>query len=302
MRIARSLVVLGCLALLTTSAALAGTGLAFLKHGVDARSMLFGEALTAHVEDATASYWNPAGLAMLDHPQIVLSHVESFADLRHEFGAIAQPLGDGGLVTGLHFNGIWTDDLQGYDSHANPTGSFGYAAYAVGVSLSKEVAERLFVGATGKYISESISAYSATGWAGDLGVQWVPTDTSPFKLGGTVRNLGSKMSFIEEEFDLPLTLQGGISYAKPLTGMSGQLLVALEVRDVKGQGSSVHGGVEYDYRETLRFGVGYQDGHDTRDVSVGLGMRHGRMAFDWAYVPVAEDLGDEHRFSLRVDL
>ncbi len=298
-------VVLGTVALwmvLVGSASAANTGLAFLKNGVDAHGVVFGEAMTAHVTDATACYWNPAGLASLDHPQLVLSHVESFADLRHEYGAIAQPLGEGGTVAGLYFNGLWTDDIDGYDSLGNPSGTFGYAAYAVGVSLSHTMMRGVQVGVTGKYLSESISDYSASGFAGDVGLQWVPWEDRPVRFGAAVRNIGPSISFIDEEVDLPLTIQGGLAYIRPLDQMNGQVTVAAELRNVRDQGTSFHGGLEYDYRETLRFGVGYQDGLDTRDVSVGLGMHQGRFAFDWAYVPVADDLGDEHRFTVRVDM
>jgi hypothetical protein len=290
------------LAILAGTPAAASTGLAYLKNGVDAHGVVFGEAMTAHVADATACYWNPAGLARMDRPQLVLSHVESFADLRHEYAAIAQPLGGGGLVAGLFFNGMWTDDIDGYDSFGNPSGTFGYASYTVGVSLGRELFRGVQVGVTGKYLTEKIEDYSASGYAGDLGLQWAPWESSPLRLGAAVRNLGPSVSFIEEEFDLPLTVQGAMAYVQPLRQMDGQVTVAVELRNVRDQGTSLHGGFEYHYRETLRFGVGYQDGIDTRDVSVGLGMQQGSFAFDWAYVPVGEDLGDEHRFTLRVEL
>jgi len=278
----------------------AATGLAFLKTGVDARAAILGQAMSAHVAGPSACHWNPAGLAETQRPQLLVSHIESFADLRHEYAAVTQPLG--GMTAGFAFNGSWSDNLEGYNEIGEPTGEFGYSAYEALLSLGTTgpFGTRLGVGA--KYISESIGSYEATGYAADLGVQWAPAVATPLRLGLSVRNLGPAMSFIEEEFDLPLTVQGGVAWQRPLAGLQGELTLAADVRHVRDQGTGLLAGVEYGYRELLSFGVGYQGGEDTRDLSLGLGAQRGRFAIHWAYVPISEDLGDEHRFSLAVDL
>jgi hypothetical protein len=291
------------------TAALAATGLAYLKNGVDARSTILGEAVVSHVADASACYWNPAGLGALERPQLLLSHVESFADLRHEYGAAVQPLGR--VAAGLFFNGMWTDDIQGYDAQANRTGAFGFATYEVGVAVGAPLGTGLRVGGALKYLNESIDTYSASGWAADLGVQYeagaplgmgTGVDDPSLLLGAVVKHLGGSVSFIEEPVDLPLTVQGGVSSAIPLPRLSGRLVLALEGRHVRDDGSSLLLGGEYEYRRLLRFGAGYQTGRDTRDVSLGLGLRQGPLAFHWSFVPIKDDLGDEHRLTLGLDL
>jgi hypothetical protein len=276
------------------------TGLAFLKTGVDARSMVLGEAVVSSVSDATASRWNPAGLARLEAPQIVLSHIESFADLRHEFAAGAQPVGP--VTAGLFFDGMWTDDIQSYDASGLPTGTFGYSAYAAGVSIGMPLRWGLRLGVTGKYLEEGIGSYSATGWAVDLGGQWQPSETSPLRLGLALLNVGPSMKFISEDFDLPLTAQGGASLELPLRSLSGRLQLGAEVRQVRGEDPALLWGAEYGYGQHLTFGLGYQSGLDTRDVSVGIGLQEGAFGINWAYAPIAENLGDEHRFTVRLDL
>jgi hypothetical protein len=285
------------------------TGLAFLKTGVDARSALVGEAVVSQVADASACYWNPAGLAKLERAQLMVSHIESFADLRHEYGAAVQPVGK--VVAGLFFNGLWTDDLAGYDSQANPTGSFGYASYALGLALGAPLTTALDGGLTLKYVNESIDAYSATGWAADLGLQWDAGSTwgafarpggPTLHLGAAVTNLGGKVSFIDEKVDLPLAFQGGATVTMPVESLNGRVLLALEGRQVRDEDAALLVGFAYEFRELLRFGLGYQAGRDTRDMSLGVGIRQGGLAFHWAYQPIREDLGDEHRFSLGLDL
>jgi hypothetical protein len=278
----------------------AATGLAFMKNGVDARSTMLGEAVSAHVDDASACYWNPSGMLNLERSQIMLSHTESFADLRREYLAAVTPLGD--MTAGIFFNGIWTDDIKGYDASANPTGNFGYSEYAAGISLAMPIPAGFQVGASAKYLNSSIEKYSATGWAADLGVQWASTPESPLRLGLAMQNLGPKMSYIEEEFDLPLTFQGGASYLLDLPSANGRFLLAADVRGTKDEDTAFLFGAEYTYDNTLSLGVGYQDGRDTRDLSLGLGFEIKAVALNYAYIPIDQDLGDEHRLSLRINL
>ena len=285
--------------LVTASGAGAATGLAFLKNGVDARANLLGQAMSSVAADASACYWNPAGLGRRAAPQILLSHVESFADLRQEYAAAVQPAGP--VVFGLFFNGLWSDNIEGFDRAGNSTGSFGYSAFAAGVSAGREMTGGLALGATGKYLREDIGVYSATGWALDAGAQWRLPRLPDLRVGLTVRNIGPQIKFLVEEFGLPLTFQGGLSWERAVGG-SGRLLLAGDFRHVRDEGSGLLVGAEYGYRELLSFGVGYQGGRDVQDVSFGIGAHPGRVELHWAYVPIAEELGDEHRFSLRIDL
>jgi len=280
----------------------AAADMSFLSYGVDARSMVLGQAVTSLVDDAASCYWNPAGLARMERSQLLLSHVVSFADLRREYAAVTQPVG--GLAFGFAFDGVWTDNLEGYDEAANPTGSFGWSEYEVSVSAGAPLGRSLAVGAAGKLLREDIGAYSANGWAIDLGAQWAPEIGLPLRFGLAVKNLGPPMKFIETEFDLPLTVQGGVSWRRALGSSGGRLTVAGDLRSVRDDGTSALFGAEYGYGNLLSFGVGYQGGRETQDVSFGLGVERGRFAFHWAYVPIAEDLGDqdEHRFSLRLSL
>ncbi|MFH1142979.1 MAG: PorV/PorQ family protein [Candidatus Eisenbacteria bacterium] len=276
------------------------TGLAFLKNGVDARAVLLGQAVSSVVADASAVYWNPAGLARLNRPQLLLSHVESFAALRQEYAAVTQPVGR--ATAALAFNGMWTDDMDGYDRYANPTGKVGWAAYEAAVALGREISPGLALGASLSYLRESIGQYGASGWAAGAGVQWAPWSARGVCLGLNVRNLGPSMQFIAEDVRLPLTVQGGASWSFHPSGSASSVLVAGELRHVRDEGTAMLWGAEYGYQDMLSLGLGYRTSHDTRDLSVGIGAHPGRWSLYWAYVPIAEELGDEHRFSLRVNL
>lgn len=68
----------------------------FLKIPVGARAIGMGGAFAAIADDATAPYWNPAGLVYLPYREAFLQHAEQFGSLvNHNFGAIALPLKSG---------------------------------------------------------------------------------------------------------------------------------------------------------------------------------------------------------------
>lgn len=66
----------------------------FLSIGVGARGLAMSNSQVATVNDATSSYWNPAGiLGVGTSPQVALMHAEYFAGIaKYDFGAIAKKI------------------------------------------------------------------------------------------------------------------------------------------------------------------------------------------------------------------
>lgn len=66
---------------------------AFMADGGGARALGMGSAFVAVADDASASFWNPAGLLDLSQRQVLAMHSERFGDLiDRDFAAYAQPL------------------------------------------------------------------------------------------------------------------------------------------------------------------------------------------------------------------
>src|SRR3989339_1181283 len=85
----------------------ASDSFSFLSAGAGARATAMGGAFTALSDDASALYWNPAGLAQLREPELLVVHNESFESIRHDAALFAQPLRRRGVfAAGLY--GLYT--------------------------------------------------------------------------------------------------------------------------------------------------------------------------------------------------
>src|SRR5881296_635516 len=66
----------------------------FLKIPVGARAIGMGGSFTAVADDATAPYWNPAGMVYLPYREVIPQHAEQFGKLvNQDFLGVVLPLG-----------------------------------------------------------------------------------------------------------------------------------------------------------------------------------------------------------------
>ncbi|HVP14764.1 MAG TPA: hypothetical protein VMS88_04430 [Terriglobales bacterium] len=112
----RALVV-AVLALLVLAAPAGATKYAgeFLKIQVGARALGMGGAFVAISDDATAPYWNPAGMVFLPYREVIPQHQEKFGNLaNHDYLGGVFPLGGpkgGNAALGLGLIRFAVDDI-----------------------------------------------------------------------------------------------------------------------------------------------------------------------------------------------
>lgn len=276
------------------------TVLSFLKIGVGARPAGMGDAYVSVANDATATYWNPAGLLRIEHNDVVGNHQEWIQDLRHEYVSFGARRGKHGL--GVSFNGLYTDDIEARDETGAFAGSFGFSNTSFSGSYAYQLTHTLGLGGTIRYVRESLVGtvegdFVLSGLAFDLGSTWI-TPIKGVMAGATIRNFGSTLSYDFEgaqEFDLPTALQVGLSYQRTTPG--GGLIVAGDFLGTRGDDASFRFGAEYAYRGQFLVGAGIKTGLDNEDVSFGVGYQK-RLSAYYAYTPISNDLGNSHQFSL----
>lgn len=276
------------------------TGLAFLKLGVGARASAMGEAYTAISSDATATYWNPAGLMALKGGQIAVTHTEWLEDVSNDFLALAFPLFGGAFGVSVYSSNVDGIERRVIPSE-KPISTVDANDIAAGLTYSRSLSERVDVGITAKYLYEKIFTESVAGYAFDFGVSLRPFDT-PLRVAAVVQNLGSMGTLAEDSIDLPTTVRIGTSYSIAIEQLGGALVLAADGVKVTKNDFRGSFGAELNLRSHLAFRLGYQTGFDEKTMAGGFGLNFSRYYLDYGYAPFDSDLGDTHRFSFGLDL
>ena len=277
------------------------TVLTFLKLGAGARATTLGEAYVSVADDASATYWNPAGLLGIQHNDVLGTHHAWIQDLNHEFVGFGGHRGRSAI--GLSFIGLYTSDIEARDETGAYSGMFGFSNNAFSLSYAFQVTQDLGLGTTVRYLRESIVGtadgdFSLSGFAFDFGGQW-KTPLRGVTAGAVLRNLGGSMSYNlqgAQSFDLPTALQAGLSYRRQEV-RGGVLTVASDVLAARGDNVSFRAGAEYAYRGQYIVGAGVKSGLDNENVSFGVGYDN-KIRVDYAFTPIQSDLGSSHRISV----
>jgi hypothetical protein len=271
------------------------TGLAFLKIGVGARAAAMGEAYAAVAQDASATYWNPAGIANAPRTEVHASHHEWISDVRYEYLAAVRGLK--GHAVGAHAALLHMGKLEGRDDAGNFTESFHAYDLSTGVTYARRIAQPLEVGATAKLLYAKIEDYSATGFAADVGMRY-RTPVRGLTAALTFSNVGPEMSFVEDKFTLPFNSRVGLAYRT--RGLLDGLVLAADVRVPNDSDPKGHVGVELWPHEMIALRGGAKLGYDEEAGTVGCGIAYASYVFDYAFVPFSDEsvLGDTHRLSV----
>lgn len=164
----------------------------FLKVGVGARAAALGESGTA-TPGITGLYWNPAAVAAVDRLSAFFSYSLMYAGLSHNFLGLAYPLGAGSTL-GVSITYMTSDQIE-ITTVDMPEGTGAYYSlnnYAIGITFSRYMTDRLSLGITAKFIQEGIYREKARTVAVDLG-SLLDTGLLGIKLAMSLANFGGNM-------------------------------------------------------------------------------------------------------------
>jgi outer membrane protein OmpA-like peptidoglycan-associated protein len=278
-------------------------GAQFLEIPAGVRASGMGDAFTALADDASAAYWNDAGLAQISKTQLSLSHVSYFESIDYEFVGAALPLSPGSTL-GISAN---LDSVPSFNSTSNPSATPGSAMdWDLGLQLGQSFGENFSLGLGAKFISSSLVTYGATGEAFDAGLL-VYTTHKELTLGLSVQNVGQISgygSFGTQE-KLPTTYRAGLAYRlDPDKPTHFSLDADIEKPIDEDPILHVGGEVWLGFRDvSVAFRGGYSlnplnnDLGGTVGASAGAGLVVSPFEFEYALVPFGA-LGDINEFSL----
>jgi len=202
----------------------------FLQIAPGARAGGMGEAFVAIADDATATWWNPAGLAFIDRRELTMMHVNwlptfHLSDLYYDYISYINTVPDWGTF-GMNVVFLNLGETERRDDLNNYLGTFRTFETALSGSYGATVTDNTALGLNVKFIYSHLSDRGtgqergsgvATDFAVDLGVLHKTSDPFfglPLNLGANLANMGPKMSYIDraQADPIPTNLKMGIAW------------------------------------------------------------------------------------------
>lgn len=285
----------------------------FLKIGVGGRAIGMGESFIAIANDATALYWNPAGLVQFEEHQFVFSHTDWVADIKHEFAGYVHHFSDVSAI-GISFTSLHMDDMK-VTTELMPFGTgeyFSFGNVAVGLSYAHKFTEQFSFGFSVKYARETLDKLYMDGFLVDLGTYyWTGLGTSRFSVA--VTNFGGNMAPKGEvtllngnkitefqSYSPPTMFRIGFA-VEPVYTESHKLTTSIQINHPNDNSENLALGMEYNWQNFFFLRGGYKLNVDEQRFAFGAGIKtpisFAKLSFDYAYNSFTR-LGNTHRFSI----
>lgn len=303
---------------LSTVSKVGTTAATFLEIPVGARALAMGDAYVASAEDASALYWNPAGIARVQTDQAFIQHTNWLAGTKFDYAGVIFPLGEIGTV-GASVTSFSSGDMEVTNiDFPDGTGQyFSTSDVALAVSYARALTDRFSIGFNAKYIQQSIWNESSSGLAIDVGTLLVTDFLKGLRIGASIYNFGTNMQMtgpdlrqfhaidptkvgsnqsIPEAIEtnswpLPLNFQFGLALDVVNSEMN-KLTLAVDAMHPSDNYESVNVGAEYGFMKFIYFRGGYQSlflKDSEGGASAGVGLRYDvpyssfSISVDYAY-------------------
>ena len=283
----------------------------YLRLGAGAQSIGVGGAVTATVDDATATVWNPAGLASVKNTTFTVSTFNMGYDARQSFLGIAKNLGSGSI--GFAVSGVTVDGIENRDGNDIRRGTFRQNSNAISLSYG-HMFDNFSIGFGVGALTDvySFDAERINGFRGaDIGFigQRVHTTDSGkeipiFTYGLAIRNLGSSYSGSHSESAVPMLVDAGVSFKLPRKGAKVTFSFDVEQEYVELDESTTSARIGAEYLISKRFAIrgGARGTQDHQSLFAGFGVNVGALQVDYALqdAPASRlsDSGTTHHVSM----
>jgi len=260
----------------------------FLSFGAGARSLGMGGAFVSVSDDASATYWNPAGLSQITRKELTLLKATLFADTTYDFYSFVKPSKKGGSAWGLSMTKLGSagfekvstkidPETQAYTS-VNTDGSFAVEESALSWAYGRKVVDHVSIGTALRKITRAVDTSSDSSMAADLGAL-IDSKEGQRRIGLKVSNIYAKTSGDTED-SLPLVFRLGISDQF----FKRRLLLAFDVDKNFRANTGWHTGGEFSFTRNFkgRFGLQGDQGEGFRETDVGFGYTLKSVTLDYS--------------------
>lgn len=289
----------------------------FLKIGVGGRASALGDAFVAIANDASALYWNPAGLTQFQNNQIFFSHNKWLVDINHDFLGAVYHLDETNSF-GVSLTALTMQKMPVTTEFA-PFGTgeyFGFSDLAIGISYSRKMTEQFSFGATIRYMEETLDKLKMRGVLVDLGTYyWTGLGSTRFAVAvtnfgsnlapdGKVVLIGKREVSAWQDFAPPTMFRIGFAF-EPYQNDQHRITSSIQLNHPNDNSENVSTGLEYSWSDIVYFRFGYKFNVEEQNYTFGSGVNVpldiANFTFDYAYSNFTK-LGSAHRFSILLGL
>jgi len=306
-------------------------GLKFLDIGVGGRALAMGEAYAAVANDASAIFWNPAGIANVKSGDFFAGYTKWPAEINLYSAAFVKKTNFG------HWGGSFTILNTGlmnrttfYDNDGDFGGTFAFEDWAAGLTYASYLTDKFAFGATFKLLKEKLADYDKTGWAVDIGTYY-DTGFKSLRIGFAILNFGPDMkydipnvdgdptgypdgldnngdSFVDNKVPgkavpLPLTFRAGAAF-EVLQTENSKATISAELMHPSDNKERYNFGGEYWFQNMLAIRAGWKLNADEGGLTAGAGFKlpmgtFGDASIDYAFSDLGK-LKGVHRGSFSI--
>jgi len=283
----------------------------FLQIPVGARPQAMVGAVVGNIYDASAVFWNPAGIANVKNVEVFFSYMDWFTLFDHSAASIVYNVEDVGAFA-ASFISFTTGEME-ITTELEPNGTdryFDAGDLSIGISYARFLTDKFNIGVTVKYIYQQIWNETATGFAFDVGTQYtldwqnLTIAMSMTNFGGGVQFQGSDLdinysrediypqtritpaSLQTEEYPLPLNFQIGIALDVFKTDFV-KMKADIDAIHPNDNSEQVLFGTEFSFFDRFFVRGGYKYNADDQYFGIGAGanvtISSSAIYFDYAY-------------------
>ncbi len=270
-------------------------GAQFLKIGVGARAVGMGETFVAIADDASAIWWNPAGVARITGDgtsRLTLNHSTWPADISHEFFGYAFSYRK--LPGSYAFSStVLQMDPIAVRTEYSPEGTgenFDAGSFNLSLTWAKNLIDPFSFGVNAKYIHMGLADENADGFVVDFGTLYY-TGYKSIRIGMAIQSLGPSMKFIDQSFPMPTMFRVGTA-ADIVQSEDHNFLAAFEFDHPSDNAERASVGGEYTLKAfqpnvTLQVRGGYRFNRDEETLAGGFGVEFPTGSASWMRVDYA---------------
>lgn len=283
----------------------------FLDGPMNARASAMAGAMATMEGSSTALFFNPAGMAYQESfGDLSVTRTQFIVDINYNAASFSvQPLGGtygvlGFTVVSVDYGALTETVRADNDDGYLDLGTFSPGALSFGVGWARPLTDRFSIGAHIKYarvdLGSSVESFSGGSpvrvdnaqsvIAYDFGMMY-HTGFRGLIFAAQARNFAPEVTFFEENEELPLSLEMGISMdvmqlAPGLSGMHG-FMVSVDAESPRDYSERIKLGGEYTFMDILSLRAGYSFPSDEKGISLGAGIQQEisdiGVGIDYAY-------------------